>query len=219
MALKKFVFTASITASILLVGMTSVTAYKLSVTHPNTRTLYWGHHETAPSSIKAVQTTGWTATDGFQAYYNNATYSEDADPYDSVNSVGDLLPSGTVVGGSSNWVAATYKPASTYSTFDIVLHAKFTFGSGSGSSGSYLDSKGVLAHEFGHVFGLADLYPGSTEIAGKSKYTVPTMYGNASFFQYVNGVLVDSTRNVFYYLRSPESDDVNGKRSISASIG
>ena len=186
---------------------TTVFAYRTLSSRPSAKQLYWGIHSTTPSdAINAAVSAGgnWGSADGLQASYNFNEYTGNIDPSDSDNSVGASIDE--IPGAPSGWVAAAFRPSSNYTTFDIVIHSTVTFGNGSGTT--YCDYQGVFRHEFGHVFGLADLPLLSIECLGKTASDMPTMFYSGS----LNGTLI------YYYLRSTETDDRNGKAYVSSLI-
>lgn len=205
---RKFFSTTIVTALILSVFLSlQASAYQLSSYKPGSKTLYFGLHSTLPSAGTgaAISHGNWSGSDGLTAYYNFNTYSGSINPYDSYNSVGARVKD--LEGAPSGWIAVTMKSSDAYTTFDIAINYNMSFGNG--SSQSYYDYEGVFAHEFGHVFGLADLYITDPECLWETKYTVPTMYGTNSF---------DGTSNIYYYLRSVEADDISGKEAVANSI-
>ncbi len=183
-------------------------AYRVGLHLPGRTTYVYTAHSSLNSSmitaVRAAATTWNSTNDGLYLNYGFGSTGT----ISWTDSRNDIFSANfQQIGLPSSAIGATIFLQGDFETFDLGINSVHSYGTGSGES--YFDLQGLFTHELGHVWGLLDLFLSSPEVLGKTRNNVPTMYGMNSF---------DGTNNIYYYLRTLESDDIAGKAYIASLI-
>lgn len=117
--------------------------------------------------------------------------TKELDVQDTVNTIGSMVSYSDIIssGGTATTIAlnSMYINSTAYIYYsDIMFNSSYSFGNG--MSQQYYDYQGILTHELGHTWGLADLYESSDELSFSTINDLPVMYGSVvhSSFSGVN---------------------------------
>lgn len=194
----------------------NVYAYVTLNVRPTTKSLYF----TTNNLTSAEMTAALNASYEWNTVSNGIVFSRSGDRSGTISTDDSYTDVGSESFSSSPYcftipsnVASVclINQNSNYNKFDILLNTDHTWIDGDNSSATYLDRQGTFTHEFGHAAGLNhnNTIPGNVSPDKASPSEYQTMYGFTSD---------PLGRNITYYQRTLQADDINGVQYVASQI-